>query len=124
MSEAAKGVAATKSEGAKTKSGASNGAGTGRPLLEVENLRTYFSTDTGDAKAVDGISFSIQPGKTLAIVGESGCGKTVTALSILQLIPMPPGRFESGAIRFDGTDLTTDLDDDVVKTQQIVLGVL
>ena len=108
MSEAAKGVAATKSATAVAASPRTGGGGggTGRPLLEVENLRTYFATEAGDAKAVDGISFSIQPGKTLAIVGESGCGKTVTALSILQLIPMPPGRFESGAIRFDGTDLT------------------
>lgn len=102
MTEGAKGIAATRQNpsavGAATTSG--------RPLLEVENLRTWFATDAGDAKAVDGISFSIQSGKMLAIVGESGCGKTVTALSILQLIPMPPGRFETGAIRFDGTDLT------------------
>lgn len=76
-----------------------------RPLLEVENLRTYFGTDAGDAKAVDGVNFSIAFGKTLAVVGESGCGKTVTALSILQLIPQPPGRFVSGEIRFEGRDL-------------------
>jgi peptide/nickel transport system ATP-binding protein len=75
------------------------------PLLEVRNLRTYFHTDAGDAKAVDGISFSISPGKTLAVVGESGCGKTVTALSILQLIPQPPGEFVSGEIRLFGRDL-------------------
>src|ERR1700682_347901 len=75
------------------------------PLLEVRALRTYFHTDAGDAKAVDGISFSIAAGKTLAVVGESGCGKTVTALSILQLIPQPPGEFVSGEIRFAGRDL-------------------
>src|SRR5690242_3633703 len=75
------------------------------PLLEVRNLRTYFHTDAGDAKAVDGISFAIHPGKTLAVVGESGCGKTVTALSILQLIPQPPGEFVSGEIRLLGRDL-------------------
>jgi oligopeptide/dipeptide ABC transporter ATP-binding protein len=75
------------------------------PLLDVRNLRTYFHTDAGDAKAVDGISFSIDPGKTLAVVGESGCGKTVTALSILQLIPQPPGEFVSGEIRLFGRDL-------------------
>src|SRR5262245_44718049 len=74
-------------------------------LLAVDDLRTYFATEAGDAKAVDGVSFSIGAGKTLAVVGESGCGKTVTALSILQLIPQPPGRFESGAIRFEGRDL-------------------
>ncbi len=75
------------------------------PLLEVRDLRTYFHTDVGDAKAVDGISFSIDPGKTLAIVGESGCGKTVTALSMLQLIPRPPGEFVSGEILLAGRDL-------------------
>lgn len=75
------------------------------PVLEVDDLRTYFHTDAGAAKSVDGISFSIDQGKTLAIVGESGCGKTVTALSILQLIPRPPGEFVSGQIRFAGRDL-------------------
>ena len=75
------------------------------PLLEVEDLRTYFRTDAGIAKAVDGISFSIPAGKTLAVVGESGCGKTVTALSILQLIPRPPGEFVSGEIRLAGRNL-------------------
>jgi peptide/nickel transport system ATP-binding protein len=77
------------------------------PLLEVDDLRTWFRTDAGDAKAVDGVSFSIDSGKTLAIVGESGCGKTVTALSILQLIARPPGEFVSGAIRFEGRNLLT-----------------
>jgi peptide/nickel transport system ATP-binding protein len=71
----------------------------------VRNLHTYFETDVGDAKAVDGVSFSIHAGRTLAVVGESGCGKTVTALSILQLIPRPPGRFIAGEIRFAGRDL-------------------
>jgi len=75
------------------------------PLLSVEDLRTYFHTDVGLAKAVDGISFSIDAGKTLAVVGESGCGKTVTALSILQLIPQPPGEIVSGAIRLEGQNL-------------------
>ncbi len=75
------------------------------PLLAVDNLRTYFDTEAGVARAVDGVSFSIFAGKTLAVVGESGCGKTVTALSILQLVPMPPGRFESGQIRFRGKNI-------------------
>ncbi len=78
---------------------------TSSPLLEVRDLRTYFHTDAGDAKAVDGISFSIEAGRTLAVVGESGCGKTVTALSVLQLIPRPPGEFVSGEIRLAGRDL-------------------
>lgn len=76
-----------------------------QPLLRVENLRTYFDTESGVARAVDGISFSISAGRTLAVVGESGCGKTVTALSILQLLPMPPGRFESGEIWFQGRNI-------------------
>lgn len=75
------------------------------PLLAIENLRTYFHTEAGVARAVDGVSFSIGAGKTLAVVGESGCGKTVTALSVLQLVPQPPARIESGSIRFNGRDL-------------------
>jgi oligopeptide/dipeptide ABC transporter ATP-binding protein len=75
------------------------------PLLDVNDLRTYFRTDAGVAKAVDGISFSIDSGKTLAIVGESGCGKTVTALSILRLIAEPPGEIMSGSICLEGVDL-------------------
>jgi peptide/nickel transport system ATP-binding protein len=76
-----------------------------RPILEVEDLRTFFFTRDGVVRAVDGVSFSIARGETLAIVGESGCGKSVTSLSILRLIPSPPGRIVSGAIRFEGRDL-------------------
>lgn len=67
-------------------------------LLEVKNLRTYFDTDEGTVKAVDDVSFSIEPGETLAIVGESGCGKSMTAHSILRLVPRPPGRIAGGEI--------------------------
>jgi oligopeptide/dipeptide ABC transporter ATP-binding protein len=74
-------------------------------LLEVEDLRTYFKTRSGDVHAVDGVSFSVERGKTLGIVGESGCGKSVTALSIMGLL-VPAARIETGAIRFDGRDLT------------------
>ncbi|MDX9818201.1 MAG: ABC transporter ATP-binding protein [Desulfococcus multivorans] len=77
------------------------------PLLDVSGLKTYFFTDRGKAKAVDNVSFSLFPGRTLAVVGESGCGKSVTALSIMRLIPDPPGRIVDGRIRFDGTDLLT-----------------
>ena len=66
------------------------------PLLQVENLRTYFHTGDGVARAVDGVSFEIRAGETLGVVGESGCGKTVTALSLLRLID-PPGRIETGS---------------------------
>src|SRR6202040_4261836 len=75
------------------------------PLLDVEDLRTWFFTRDGVVRAVDGVSFSVLPGETLAIVGESGCGKSVTALSVLRLIASPPGRIVSGAVRFDGRDL-------------------
>src|SRR5213595_306323 len=75
------------------------------PILEVVDLRTWFFTRDGVVRAVDGVSFHVIPGETLAIVGESGCGKSVTALSILRLIPMPPGRIVFGAIRFQGRDL-------------------
>ena len=73
----------------------------------VENLRTYFHTDRGVVKAVDGVSFSVESSETLGIVGESGCGKSVTALSILQLISQPPGKIESGKIFLEGRNLLT-----------------
>jgi oligopeptide/dipeptide ABC transporter ATP-binding protein len=75
-------------------------------LLEVDDLRTYFKTRAGEVHAVDGVSFSVERGKTLGIVGESGCGKSVTALSIMGLLP-PSGRIVSGSIRFEGRELTT-----------------
>jgi oligopeptide/dipeptide ABC transporter ATP-binding protein len=75
------------------------------PLLEVESLQVGFDTEAGLLRAVDGVSFSLEPGRTLGIVGESGCGKSVTASAILRLIPSPPGRILGGAIRFDGTDI-------------------
>ena len=74
-------------------------------LLDVCNLRTQFKTDDGEFPAVDGISFTVDAGKTLAIVGESGCGKSVTALSIMGLVPNPPGRIKGGSIRFEGREL-------------------
>src|SRR5438270_4435795 len=77
------------------------------PLLSIRDLRTYFYTEAGVARAVDGVSFDVGAGETVGIVGESGCGKSVTALSILRLI-QPPGRIESGSrIEFEGKDLVT-----------------
>ncbi len=76
------------------------------PLLDVRNLRTYFATRQGDVKAVDDVSFSLERGKTLGIVGESGCGKSVTALSIMGLLAKPPARIVGGSIAFDGVELT------------------
>ena len=75
------------------------------PLLQVDNLRTYFQTPHGVSRAVDGVSFELNSGETLAIVGESGCGKSITALSILQLVPEPAGYIEGGRILFAGSDL-------------------
>ena len=73
-------------------------------LLEIENLQTHFRTPDGVNRAVDGVSFTVEAGETVAIVGESGCGKSVTAGSVLRLIPEPPGKIK-GSIRFEGVDL-------------------
>jgi peptide/nickel transport system ATP-binding protein len=73
-------------------------------LLEIDRLQTHFRTPDGVVRAVEGVSFNIEPGETVAVVGESGCGKSVTAMSILRLVPQPPGRI-AGAIRFDGRNL-------------------
>jgi peptide/nickel transport system ATP-binding protein len=75
------------------------------PLLHVEDLRTHFFTLDGVTRAVDGVSLTVEAGETLGVVGESGCGKSVTALSIMRLLPAKLGRIVSGAIRFDGQDL-------------------
>ncbi len=75
------------------------------PLLEVRDLRTYFYTQEGTVKAVDGVTYTVEEGETLGLVGESGCGKSVSALSILRLIPQPPGKIVSGEIIFQGRDL-------------------
>ncbi len=74
-------------------------------LLQVRDLKTFFYTRNGIVRAVDGVSFDVEPNETLAIVGESGSGKSVTAYSILGLIPKPPGKIESGAVIFNGADL-------------------
>ena len=74
-------------------------------LLEVKRLKTHFFTDEGVVRAVDGVDFHIDKGETLGIVGESGCGKSVTALSIMRLIPQPPGRIVEGQILYNGRNL-------------------
>ncbi len=80
-------------------------AAAGAPVLEVRDLKTHFLTDEGVVKAVNGISFTLAAGETLGLVGESGCGKTVTALSLLRLVPSPPGRIVGGQVRYRGEDL-------------------
>jgi len=74
-------------------------------LLRVRDLRTHFKTEDGLVKAVDGVSFAIAPGETFALVGESGCGKSVTAFSIMRLVPCPPGRIAGGPVELDGQNL-------------------
>ena len=74
-------------------------------LLEVRDLATWFRTDDGVVKAVDGVSFALQPGETLGLVGESGCGKSVTTLSIMRLVPSPPGRIVRGSVLFQGQEI-------------------
>ena len=83
-------------------------------LLEVKDLKTQFFTRDGVVHAVDGVSFELAAGETLGLVGESGCGKSVTALSLMRLIPQPPGRIVKGSILFDGQDIIK-MDDDEVR---------
>ena len=84
-------------------------------LLEVKNLRTYFHTDYGVVKSVDDVSFEVKRGKTLGVVGESGCGKSITSLSIMQLVEIPPGKIESGEILYEGEDLLKKSKDEMRK---------
>jgi peptide/nickel transport system ATP-binding protein/oligopeptide transport system ATP-binding protein len=84
-------------------------------ILEIKNLKTYFYTSEGVAKAVDGVSYQLAKGEPLGVVGESGCGKSVTALSILRLIPTPPGRIVGGEILFKGENLLEFAEDGMRK---------
>ena len=74
-------------------------------LLDVKNLKTHFFTEEGVVRAVDGVSYDVQEGETLGIVGESGCGKSVGAMSVMRLIPEPPGKIVGGEVIFEGEDL-------------------
>ena len=75
------------------------------PLLEIKGLKTHFKTDDGWLHAVDGVDLTIERGETVGVVGESGCGKTVTAMTVLKLMPMPPGRIVAGQVLWQGRDL-------------------
>jgi oligopeptide/dipeptide ABC transporter ATP-binding protein len=92
-------------------------------LLEVDNLQTHFFTREGVVRAVDGVSFDVTKGKTLGIVGESGCGKSVTALSIMGLLPQPPAKIVGGSVRFEGFDLTAlpDKNLEEIRGQEIAM---
>ena len=95
-----------------TQNGNSQGAHAnagGPPILELRDLQTHFFSEEGTARAVDGVNYAIKPGETLGVVGESGCGKSVTSLSIMQLVPSPPGKIVGGEILFRGQNLL-DLD--------------
>src|SRR5579885_2739726 len=85
------------------------------PLLVVDDLRTYFDLRHGVVKAVDGVGFTLKPRETLAIVGESGCGKSITALSLMRLVPDPPGRIAAGSVRLEGRDLLA-LDEEAMRS--------
>src|SRR5215470_2397389 len=87
---------------------------TAEPLLTVENLRTYLDLRVGTVKAVDGVGFTLAPRETLAIVGESGCGKSITALSLMRLVPDPPGRVAGGKVEMAGVDLLA-LDEEAMR---------
>lgn len=76
-----------------------------KKLLEVKNLKTYFYSDRGIVKAVDDVSFHVNEGETLGIVGESGCGKSITCMSLVRLVETPPGKYEGGEIIFNGEDM-------------------
>jgi oligopeptide transport system ATP-binding protein len=85
-----------------------------KPLLEVKNLKTWFYTPDGIVKAVNGVSFTLNEGEALGLVGESGCGKSVSAMSLMRLIPTPPGRIVEGEVIFDGKDLIK-LNDEAIR---------
>src|ERR671936_209241 len=88
-----------------------------RPLLEVRNLKTYFYTPDGVVKAVNGVSYTLDDGEALGLVGESGCGKSVSALSLMRLIPTPPGRIVEGEVVFDGRHLLKESDEDIRRVR-------
>ncbi len=93
-------------------------------VLDVKDLRTYFRTRWGTVKAVDGVNFDLRRGETLGIVGESGCGKSVTMLSLMRLIPSPPGRIVEGSIVLDGQDLLGLSEDEMTKVRGSKIGLI
>ena len=86
---------------------------TTKPLLEIRNLKTYFYTEDGTVRAVDGVDLEVYPGEVLGIVGESGSGKSVSVMSIMRLIPQPPGKIAGGEVIFNGRDILKMSDEEV-----------
>ena len=95
-----------------------------QPLLEVRDLVTAFDTDAGQVTAVDSVSFTVDRGRTLGLVGESGCGKSVTALSIIRLLPQPMGRILNGQVLLDGTDLTRISEEEMHRVRGARIGMI
>jgi oligopeptide/dipeptide ABC transporter ATP-binding protein len=93
-------------------------------LLQIQDLETHFESDMGTVKAVDGVSYDVEAGETLAVVGESGCGKSVTALSVMRLIPNPPGRIVGGQILYKGKDLLTLSNEEMRKVRGQEIGMI
>ena len=93
------------------------------PLLQIKGLKTHFKTDDGWLHAVDGVDLTIDRGETVWVVGESGCGKTVTAMTVLKLVPMPPGRIVAGEVLWKGRDLVTASNDEMrrVRAKEIAI---
>jgi peptide/nickel transport system ATP-binding protein len=98
--------------------------GTPQRLLEIRGLKTHFKTDDGWLHAVDGVDIGIDRGETVCVVGESGCGKSVTAMSVLKLLPMPPGRIVAGQILWQGRDLVTASDDAMRKIRMKEIAIV
>ncbi len=96
----------------------------GEYLLEVQDLKTYFKVKAGRVHAVDGVSFAVKPGEKVGVVGESGCGKSVTALSIMRLVPHPPGEFAGGSVLFDDQDLLDLPERDMRKIRGARIGMI
>jgi peptide/nickel transport system ATP-binding protein len=94
------------------------------PLLEIRGLKTHFDTDDGTVRAVDGVDITIDRGETLGVVGESGCGKTVTAMTVLKLIHMPPGRIAAGSILWQGRDLVPLGSDEMRKIRSKEIAII
>ena len=90
------------------------------PLLEVRNLKTYFFTPDGIVRAVNGVSYTLDDGEALGLVGESGCGKSVSALSLMRLIPTPPGKIVEGEVNFDGRDLLKVSDEEIRRAHPLM----
>jgi oligopeptide/dipeptide ABC transporter ATP-binding protein len=103
---------------------AAKAAAAGETLLELRDLKTHFYTDEGVARAVDGVSYVVKSGETLGVVGESGCGKSVTALSVMRLIPDPPGKIVQGQILFEGQDLGKLSDEEMRKIRGNRIGMI